>query len=410
MDERTVRVVLKEIRYDFDRQIAYPLPEHIEGSIFAEAKDPLDYGQHSAYNRAPETPGLWMGPYRLTQFTPNQTVTLAPNPHWPGPKPAFREVTMRLVGNNAALQANLLAGDVQAVAPGMLGLTLDQIIGLAKGRDADRFTVSFLPQPGSYEHFALNLDNKLLADPRVRRAMSMAVDRTAITTRLFAGKVDPALSFLHPSQSPWDKATPTFPYDPAKAKALLAQAGFKPGPDGILVSPDGDRFSLDYVTTAGNRMRELVQQVVQSSFKSVGIELVIHNQPPRVMFGESLRRRQFTGIVQFQTDMPLDYVPSSYFESRYIPTEANNWTGLNYSGLRDPQMDAALQAARTELDPQKRGALWRTILDRYAELLPEIPLFFTVFTDIVPTWLTGVADPKRYGVATGWIEDWAVKD
>jgi hypothetical protein len=66
------------VAYDFDRLCPSSIPEHIEGPIFRAAKDPLDYGQKSLFNRKPGEPGLWSGPYRVVDFKPNERVVLAP--------------------------------------------------------------------------------------------------------------------------------------------------------------------------------------------------------------------------------------------------------------------------------------------------------------------------------------------
>ncbi len=410
VDERTMQVTFDRVRYDYDRWPRFPLSEHIEEPIFKAAADPLDYGQKSALNRHPETPGLWMGPYRIAAFQPNESVRLVPNPGWKGAAPHFTDVTMRLIDNTAALQANLLSGDIDMVAPGNLGLTLDQTIALSKTQ-AQKFDFFYQPAVTSYEHLTVQLDNPLLADRRVRQAMSMAVDRKTITARLFDNRQDPALSFVHPSQAAWDPSVKTWPYDPAAARALLAAAGFHAGADGILVSPAGQRFSVDIVTTAGNRTRELVEQVLQTEFRAVGIELVVKNVPARVMFGETLRKREFTGLVMFQADPALDTVPEYTFSSRWIPRAENNWAGNNYMGYSNPAMDAALAAAIGELDAGKRHDDWKTILDIAGADQPEIDLFFAANLSMIPKWVTGVVhtQPAQWfsGQPTNWIEEWA---
>ena len=402
-----VKVTLKIVRYDFDRSAPAPLSEHIEGPIFRAARDPLDYGQRSLFNRKPEEPGLWMGPYRIAEFRPNESVAVVPNPHWKGRKPHFQRITMRLVENTSALQANLLSGDVDLVAPGNLGLTLDQHIALARSQ-AGRFSVTYVPSV-SYEHWAVNLDNPLLKDRRVRQALQMAIDRGTIVKRVFEDKFQVADSFLHPTQFGRNPDMKTWPFDPARARALLAEAGFRPGADGILVSAQGERFALDFTTTAGNRVRELVAQVIQTQLKAVGIELAIRNEPARVMFGETLRKRSFKGVVQFQSDPPLDWVPYTTFHSSYIPRAENNWTGTNYSGLANPDMDKALADAWAALEEAPRAAAWKRILDIAGTELPEINLFFTSTAVLTPTWLTGVAPEGRWGGPTSWVENWRVK-
>ncbi len=407
LNDHDVKVTLKIVRYDFDRSAPAPLSEHIEGPIFRAARDPLEYGQRSLFNRKPEEPGLWMGPYRIAEFRPNESVALVPNAHWKGRSPHFQRITMRLVENTSALQANLLSGDVDLVAPGNLGLTLDQHIALARSQAA-RFNVTYVPSV-SYEHWAVNLDNPLLRDRRVRQALQMSIDRGTIVKRVFEGKFEVADSFLHPSQFGRHAEMRNWPYDPARARALLAQAGLRPGTDGILVSAQGERFALDFTTTAGNRVRELVAQVVQTQLKAVGIELAIHNEPARVMFGETLRKRSFKGVVQFQSDPPLDWVPYTTFHSSYIPRAENNWTGTNYSGFASPEMDKALADAWAALEEAPRAAAWRRILDIAGTELPEINLFFTSTAVLTPGWLTGVAPEGRWGGPTNWIENWRVK-
>lgn len=408
VDDVTIKKVLKRTSYDFDRFGYAPLSEHVEGPIFRAASGPLDYGQKSAFNRAPETPGLWSGPYKIVGFKPNQSVDLAPNTYWTGEKPHFKAITLKLVENTAALQANLLAGDVDIVGPGNLGLTLDQVNALSKTAGA-RFDFNFEPSVASYEHLCVNLDNKLLADKRVRHALSMAIDRKLIVKKLFEDRFEPALGFKHPTQFGYDATVKTYGYDPAAAKALLAEAGFKPGADGILVSPSGARFSIDITTTSGNRTRELVEQVLQTEFRAVGVDLVVKNEPARVMFGETLRKRNFSGLVEFQSDQPIDWVPLSTFSSTYIPTEANNWTGTNYMGLNSKAMDDALLAAQTELDPVKRKGLWKAIQEIAGDEMPEIDLYFPASATMTPKWMTGMVSTKRWGNSTGWIEEWKAK-
>ena len=79
-----------------------------------------------------------------------------------------------------------------------------------------------------------------------------AIDRKTIVARVFENRFTPAYTFIHPSQFGYDASVKQWSYDPKAARALLAEAGFRPGPDGILLSPTGQRFSLDLTTTAGN--------------------------------------------------------------------------------------------------------------------------------------------------------------
>lgn len=406
VDDQHLEITLRSPVYNYQHIAGiFVLPEHIEGPIFASAQNPLDYGAKSTFTRNPENPGLWFGPYEIESFEPNNQITLVPNPYWPGQKPYFKKVIMRLIENTASLQANLLSGDVDTVMTANMGLTLDQTLALSKSQ-SDRFDFDFRASIGSTEHLTVNNDNKLLADKRARHAISMAIDRATIAARLFDNRFKPTTLFIHPDEPGYDPSVKQWTYNPAAAKALLAELGYKPGPDGILVDAKGARFSIDLISTAGNRTRELVEQVLQTQLKAVGIELVIKNQPARVMFGDTLRKRNFTGLVQFDGGDGIDAPPITMFSSAYIPSAENGFVGRNYGGYRNPAIDAALLAARSELDPALRKAKWKHLLDIYAEDQPDIPLYFAATAVITPKWLQNINRPGRIGYFTGWIEEW----
>src|SRR5262249_18417820 len=151
-----------------------------------------------------------------------------------------------------------------------------------------------LTKPGLfYEHLAPNLDNPILADTRVRQALLYGLDRAGINEAMFGGKQPVADTIVHPLDWAHTDDVPKYPYDPARARALLEEAGWHPGSDGIRRNARGDRLSLDLATTSGNRTRELLEQVMQSEWRDIGIEVHLRNQPARVLFGETLRKRTF---------------------------------------------------------------------------------------------------------------------
>ena len=100
-------------------------------------------------------------------------------------------------------------------------------------------------------------------------------------------------------------------------------------------------------------------------------------------------------------------MPTVFYASSQIPTAANNYSGLNWTGVGSPEMDAAMQAAETELDPGKQMVLWATMQKLYAAQLPELPLYFREDPDIVPAWLHGYEASGKEDYDSFWAEDWA---
>ena len=381
------------------------LPSHLEGPVF-EA-NPAEYATRTVYNTDPTNPGLYFGPYRVVDVESGAFTVLEPNDTWYGEAPYFDRIVIRTIENTAALEANLLSGSIDMIA-GELGLTIDQGLAFAE-RHGDDYNVIF--KPGLiYEHIDLNLDNPLLQDRRVRQALLYSLDREAMVEQLFQGKQPVANTNI--SQLDWiyDEGVRTYPYDPERAIALLEEAGYADLEDGVRQNAAGDKLSFEFMTTAGNRTRELVQQVLQSQWRDVGIEVVIRNEPARVYFGGTLSERKFTAMGMFAWVSSPENVPRTVLHSDHIPTAENNWAGQNYTGFSNSAIDALIEATEVELNPESRRELWRWIQAIYADELPVLPLYFRANTYVLPKWLDGVVPTGHQYGTSQWVEFWRRSD
>ncbi|MGD9884182.1 MAG: peptide ABC transporter substrate-binding protein [Reyranella sp.] len=399
-DERRFTLTIDRVTYDYNAMGLSLLPAHIEKPIFDA--NPAEYRNKTAYDTDSTNPGLAFGPFRKVEIVPGSRVTLERNQTWTGQAPHFKRIVIKIFENTASLEANLLSGNID-YALGELGLSLDQTLAFEKRHKAK---YDFIYKPALiYEHIDTMLDNKLLADRRVRQAILMAIDRKAISDKLFEGKQPVAEGPISPLDPMFSPAARRYPFDPAAARKLLDEAGFTEVRNGVRHNSQGERLSIDMTTTAGNRVRELVAQVIQSQLRQVGIELRIKTDPPRI-FSESLNRRQFTGLAMFAWVQSPGGVPLTILKSTEIPSAANGWSGQNYSGYRNADMDKALDNAERELDAQKRRAFFADIQRLYAEDLPVLPLFFRVDPFVIPKQLKGVAPTGHLNSSTLWIEQW----
>ena len=321
-----------------------------------------------------------------------------------GPSAGFKRITLKLVENTAALLANLLSGDIDMPVGENVDLTIDQALALEQQRPND-FTYIF--KPGlTYELIVLRLDNPALADVRVRRALLLALDRRALVEKLFQGRQPVADSWVSPLDPHYAKNTPHCDYDSAAARRLLADAGWQPGEDGIRRNARGERLSLEFSTTAGNRLRELEQQVLQSEWKAVDVETFIKNEPARTLFGQTMSKRFLRGMVMYSFTNGVGELPERMLSSAQIPSTANNFTGGNNSGFSNSAMDAAIVAAQRELDPAEAQAIWADMQKIYAEQLPALPLFFRTEPHIIPKWLRGYEPTGRDNYSSFRSELW----
>jgi peptide/nickel transport system substrate-binding protein len=406
VDELTAVAHLKTIRTDYAEWDEI-LPEHVEAKAYAEGQGPGDYGRLSTYNRAPTTQGLYNGPYRVAEYVSGSYIVLEPNPYWSGEKPFFKRVILRFIENTAALQSNLLSGDID-MAPGDAGgLTIDQVLDL-KRRYPERFAYIFRPSL-TYEHLDVSGTNPLLADLRVRQALIYAADRKTMTEKLFNGLQPVADSFVVPLNDHYSSDVPRYPYDPARAKALLAEAGFTPGPDGICRNEKGERLSFPLQTTAGNRLRELQEEVLQSNWRAACIEVTIKNEPARAFFGQTLKKRLFSGLAMYAWISSVTASPRQTLASDSIPSAENGFAGSNSVGYSNPRFDGLITEVETELDREKSKSAWGEMQRIYAADLPVLPLFFRADPHVIPRWLKGYEPTGHFALTPRWVEQWYVQ-
>ena len=399
-DDLNFTVTTDRVTFDYDGFDFQILPAHLEKPIFDA--NPAEYRNKTTYDTDPTNPGLAFGPYRIVELVPGNRIVLEINRTWTGEKPRFKRLVIKIIENTAALEANLLSGNVDYVF-GELGLTLDQALAFEK-RHRDKYDVIYKPAL-IYEHIDLNLDNPFLKDRRVRQAILMAIDRKAISDKLFEGKQPVADSDISPLDPMYSPAARKYAYDPAQAKKLLDEAGFGTLKAGFRTNDKGERFSLEITTTAGNKVREQVAQVIQSQLRQVGIELRVKAEPPRI-FSEALNRRKFDSLAMYAWVSRPQGVPRSTLHSDEIPTAKNAWSGQNYPAYANPAMDKALDSAERELDKDKRRALFAEIQRLYTEDLPILPLFFRVDPFVIPKPLKGVRPTGHLNSSTLWIEQW----
>lgn len=379
----------------------YPLPEHIERSIYEE--DPYEYRHRTQYNANVTNPGLWFGPYIISDAAQGSFLVMTPNPHWYGKKPFFTKITTKAIGNTSAMEANLLSGTIDMIA-GELGLQLDQALAF-ESRHGSKYNIIY--KPGlQYEHIDVNLENPILSNKLVRQALLYGMDREEMNQRIFSGKQPVADTSVSPMDQVASNNISKYSYNKTKAIELLEQAGWGDIRDGIRHNANSEPLKIEIMSTAGNKTRELIEQIMQSQLKDIGVDLRIRNEAPRVFFGQTTRERRFSGLALFAWVSAPENVPRSTLHSTEIPTKENNYSGQNYSSISIPELDQAIDKVEKTLVFEQRLPLWEKIQQIYADELPVLPLFWRPNSYILPHWLKGLEPTGHLDSSTNWVEDW----
>jgi peptide/nickel transport system substrate-binding protein len=293
------------------------------------------------------------GPFRFVSFRSGDRLELERNEEYWGPKPVWKHVSYRIITNNGARMAAMLAGDVdmidQVPTNDIARLRRESRVKLS---EKDGLRIIFLgtdqSRDGESPYLSDNdgkpLPRNPLRDLRVRQALNIAIDRPAIVQRVMEGSALPSAQFLPPG---------TFGYvpdlEPAKpdvnvAKKLLADAGY----------PNGFRINL-----AGPNDRYLndarIIQAVGQMWSRIGVQTNVEAMP-WTTFAARRTRQEFGaflsgwGTASAEASSPLRSLTAT-------PSREKGWGGSNGGRYSNPEADAKLDAALSELDDAKREAL-----------------------------------------------------
>ena len=403
------KFIYEKVKWDFYQLgTFFPVPKHLEEAIFKKFSSQKEgYEKNSLYTKDPTNVGLYNGPYLISEIQLGDHVTFVPNPKFYGEQAKIKKIIVKLIPNTGTLEANLRSGTIDLISS--LGLALDQAVTFEQKVKSENLNYEVLFQPSTvYEHIDLNLSNPLLKDVKVRKALHYAINKDELVNALFFGKQQPAIHNITP-KDPWFTDDPNkvtiYKYNKREAERLLDEAGWKLGSDGVRTK-DGKRLSFTIMTTAGNKTRELVQVYLQGQWKQIGIEVNIKNEPARNFFGETTKKRAFDSMALFAWVSSPENTPKSTFSSKNIPTAKNGWSGQNYMGWSNPQVDKILEQLDSELKHEKRVELVHQILKFYTDEVPVLPLYYRSDIAVIPKQLKNYRLTGHQFPETNDVEKW----
>ncbi len=381
-------VLFNKVRWDFYQNMPDPMPSHLEQPVLDQwGKQAQGYDRNTNYTKNPTNPGLFNGPYMISEVSLGDHLVLVPNPHFYGPAPKIKKILVRIITSTNTLEANLRSKNIDMI--GSLGMTFDQAIAFEQKVKAEKLPYDVIFKTSSnHQHIDINLTNPILQDLKVRQALSYGFNKAEMGKTLFEDRAILTSHWMMPIDA-WytmdPKVVKTYGYDRKKAKQLLDEAGWKPGPDGYRYK-DGKKLSLKINGVVGLKLIENVESVLQAQWKDLGVELLIKNLPGRLFFSEVLPKGNFDLALFSWSSFPTQ-LPESIYHSKNIPTEKNSWGGQNYPHWHNPKVDEAIEKATEEWDLKKQRVQVAEIARHYTEDIPVIPLVLRPDAAIVPVGL-----------------------
>jgi peptide/nickel transport system substrate-binding protein len=290
VDDDTIRVVTPGVYAPFLLFFgsAAILPKHVLATDVAEKRFLSAYG----INTAP-TNLVVCGPFRLKEYKQGQYVMLERNPEFwetdsKGQRlPYLDNVIFEIVPDQNAMSLRFLKGETdiqELVRPAEYENFMDESakgkfrvidLGLAGERDMMFFNENPENNPKTGKPIVPPEKLKWFRNVKFRQAISFAMDREAIAKVALGGQGEPNYNYVTERGTAWYNTNiMTYPHDPAKALALLAEIGIKPGPDGNLKDDAGNAIEFVLLTNSGNDRRQKTGVIIQEDLKRIGIHVI----------------------------------------------------------------------------------------------------------------------------------------
>ncbi|WP_312446358.1 ABC transporter substrate-binding protein [Lacrimispora sp.] len=371
----------------------WPYTMAVTGIVPEHAYGP-DYGEHP----------IGSGRYILKQWDRGQQVILEANPDYYGEAPKMKRVTVLFMEEDGALAA-VQSGqaDIAYTAASYSDLTVPGY-GLLDCKTVDNrgFNLPAVPS-GSVSEKGVPMGNDFTSDVRVRRAINIGIDREEMINNVLNGYGSPAYSVC--DKMPWYEPSAKTEYDPEGAGALLDEAGWKIGSDGIRVK-DGKRAELHFLYTAGDSVRQALAADTINQLKKLGID----GQMEGVGWDTAYDKAQTQPLIWGWGA----HTPMELYNIYHTMEE----TGLaSYSPYANQKVDQYMDEALAESDLDKSYELWKKAQwdgETGITQSGDIPWIWLVNIDHLYWVKDGlkVADQKLHPHGHGWsivnnVDQWS---
>ncbi|MGE4291324.1 MAG: peptide-binding protein [Desulfovibrio sp.] len=376
-----------EVRYDepFARALVTwahdILPRHaLEGEDLLNTK----------YSREP----LGAGAYKLKEWIPGRRIVLTANEDYFLGRPYIDEVVYRIIPDQATQFLELKAGNLD-----FMGLSpMDYVYQTSGPGWAARFN-KYRYLSSGYTYMAYNLEHPIFSDRRVRRALAHAIDKQEIVKGVLLGLGQPTTGPFQPGTWACRDDLKPFPFDPAQAVKLLAEAGWEDHDGDGVLDKDGRAFSFTLLTNQGNAQRQRAATIIQYRLAQIGIKVEIRAVEWATFLHEFVDKGRFDALVLAWTT-PAEPDPYSVWHS-----DNAKEGGLNFVRYRNSELDKLVDAARRTLDREARRAMYWRVQEILHEDQPYCFLYVPMALPIVAARVQGI-DPAPAGIGYNFERWW----
>lgn len=362
------------------------------------------------YAKEDVTKIIGSGAYKVEKWETNQQVVLVKKDNWWGSK--MKEENMYFVANPKRIIYKTI-NDISTAITALKDEQLDvlyitpakEFIDLSK---SEKFNLNFKksePPMPVYAYLGLNTRDKILKDVKVREALAYLTNVDLIIEKIQYGQAKRVLADILPSnKEDYNNSISPRKYDVEKAKALLAEAGWKDTDgDGILdkvIEGQKTPLKLVYQFNEGNDTRKNIGLLVKEWWKQVGLEVEVISKEWSIYLDELEKQKVQLWYGSWIQD-PRDNDPRQIWH-----TESRNG-GSNYTGFGNAETDKLIEQINMELDPAKRSVLYKQWQEILYKEVPYIFLYTQSYRNVIHKRFDNLREGTRY--AGYWEAGFTVK-
>jgi peptide/nickel transport system substrate-binding protein len=303
------------------------------------------------------------GPYKFQEWKAGEKIVLGYNPDYFEGRVYLNGYIYLIKPDLATMFLELKAGNIDR-----MGLTPLQYTRQTEYPKFGRMYNKYRYIPFSYIYLGYNLDEPRFKDRRVRQALTLAINKKEIIDGVLLGLGQESYGPYKPGAWFYNPEVPKFSYDPAKARALLAEAGWQAGADGILAK-DGKPFEFTILTNQGNDIRVRTAEIIQRRLQEIGIRVKIRTVEWATFIKEFIEKGHFEAVLLgWNTGLDPDQY-DIWHSSKTKPGE------LNFIHYHNPEVDKLLEEGRHTFDKEKRRRAYFRLQEILAEDQPYTFLF-----------------------------------
>jgi peptide/nickel transport system substrate-binding protein len=354
------------------------LPKHLLEKYPDISKSPL--------NKKP----VGTGPFRFVEWKTGEKVVFDASPDYFEGKPYLSRVITRVIPDQATMFLELKSGGVD-----IMTLTPPQYVRQTETAEFKKSFNRYKYTASGYTYLGFRLSHPFFQDKRVRQAIAFASDKKALIDGVLLGLGQEATGPYKPGTWAYNPNVRKYPYDPARAKALLAESGWKEK-DGTLVK-DGQPFEFTVLTNAGNEARAKTAAILQQNLAEVGIRMKIRTVEWAAFINEFIDKRKFDAVILGWNITPDPDQFDIWHSSKTGPKE------LNHVGFANVEVDRLLDEGRSTFDLEKRKKAYFRIQEILAEEQPYVFLYVPEALPVVHNRFRGIV-PAPAGITYNFIK------